>query len=90
MSLNAREFKLTLEQRKAVESRSRDIVVLANPSGGKTALIVERIHHLVTKMQVLPESIMALTFTSKSATELWQRVHKRIDVTSKPYGSHLS
>ncbi len=81
--MNAREFKLTPEQRKAVESRSRDIVVLANPGGGKTALIVERIHHLVTKMQVPPEAIMALTFTSKSATELRQRVHKRIGITSK-------
>lgn len=83
MNLNTREFKLTPEQRKAVESKSRDIVVLANPGGGKTALIVERIHHLVTKMQVSPESIMALTFTSKAATELRQRVHNRVGVTAK-------
>ena len=81
--MNTREFKLTPEQRKAVESRSRNIVVLANPGGGKTALIVERIHHLVTKMQVSPEAIMALTFTSKAATELRQRVHNRVGVTAR-------
>jgi DNA helicase-2/ATP-dependent DNA helicase PcrA len=83
MSLNTRKFKLTPEQRKAVESKSKDIVVLANPGGGKTALIVERIHHLVTKMQVSPEAIMALTFTSKAATKLRQRVHNRVGVTAK-------
>ena len=83
MNLNTREFKLTPEQRKAVESKSRDIVVLANPGGGKTALIVERIHHLVTKMQVSPESIIALTFTSKAAAELRQRVHNRVGVTAR-------
>ncbi len=83
MNLSTKKFKLTPEQHKAVESKSRDIVVLANPGGGKTALIVERIHHLVTKMQVSPESIMALTFTSKAATELRQRVHNRVGVTAK-------
>jgi len=81
--LNTRGFTLTPEQRQAVESKSKDIVVLANPGGGKTALIVERIHHLVTTMRVPPESIMALTFTSKAAMELRQRVHKRIGILSK-------
>lgn len=78
-----RRFLLTPEQRQAVEIKSQDVVVLANPGGGKTALLVERIHHLVKTLQVPPESIMALTFTSKAATELRQRVHKRVGVTSK-------
>ena len=78
-----RRFQLTPEQRQAVEIKSQDVVVLANPGGGKTALLVERIHHLVKTLQIPPESIMALTFTSKAATELRQRVHKRVGVTSK-------
>ena len=78
-----RRFLLTPEQRQAVEIETQDVVVLANPGGGKTALLVERIHHLVKTLQVPPESIMALTFTSKAATELRQRVHKRVGVTSK-------
>lgn len=81
--MTIRQLNLTAEQRKAAETVSRDVVVLANPGGGKTALLVERIHHLVTKMEVLPESIMALTFTSKAATELRQRVHSRVGVASK-------
>ena len=78
-----RRFLLTPEQHQAVEIKSQDVVVLANPGGGKTALLVERIHHLVKTLQIPPESIMALTFASKAATELRQRVHKRVGVTSK-------
>lgn len=78
-----RRSQLTPEQRHAVEIKSQDVVVLANPGGGKTALLVERIHHLIETLQVPPESIMVLTFTSKAATELRQRVHKRVGVTSK-------
>ena len=83
INLNTRPLNLTEEQRKAAETTSRDVVVMANPGGGKTALLVERIHHLVTKMDVLPESIMALSFTSKAATELRQKVHNRVGVTAK-------
>lgn len=69
---------LTPEQRRAVETNAKDVVVLANPGGGKTALIVERIARLVLEDKVPPESIMALTFTSRSAIELRQRVQGKI------------
>ena len=77
------KFNLTDEQRRAVETKAKNVVVLANPGSGKTALLVERIHHLVTKMNVPPDEIMALTFTSKAATELRERVYKRIGTRTR-------
>lgn len=72
------ELLLTPEQRRAVETNAKDVVVLASPGGGKTALIVERIARLVLEEEVPPESIMALTLTSKSAIELRQRYRARL------------
>jgi uncharacterized protein (TIGR00375 family) len=53
------------------------ILVIAGPGAGKTALLVERVARLV-EAGIEPGSILALTFTSKAASELSSRVGRRL------------
>jgi DNA helicase II / ATP-dependent DNA helicase PcrA len=66
------------EQKKVIDSKDRFLFLLACAGSGKTRVIVEKIKkHLVEG--VLPEHILAITFTKKSAEEMKQRVN-HIDV----------
>lgn len=65
---------LNPEQRQAVASESRAILITAGPGTGKTRTLTARIAHLVSQKGIPPEQILALTFTNKAARELSQRM----------------
>lgn len=75
---------LNKEQKIAVESESRLLIVLAGPGSGKTRVIVEKLKYLVEKKGVPAENILALSFTNKAANE----VRERFSVNQNPFLSN--
>ncbi|MFH1832624.1 MAG: UvrD-helicase domain-containing protein [Candidatus Levyibacteriota bacterium] len=72
---------LNVEQSKAVKHEVGPLLIIAGAGSGKTTVITERIKHLILKKNILPQNILALTFTEKAAREM----EERVDI-AMPYG----
>ncbi len=72
---------LNPEQKKAVESSTRAMVIQAGPGTGKTLTLTAKIAYLVSKKNIEPGNILALTFTNRAARELEQRINQYMPKT---------
>ena len=52
---------------------------MAGAGSGKTTLMAARVVHLVLTGQVRPDEVLGLTFTTKAAAELGQRIRASLE-----------
>ncbi|MBU6496206.1 MAG: ATP-dependent helicase [Acidobacteria bacterium] len=65
---------LTPEQREAVTSSARRLVVRASAGSGKTHVLTLRIQRRIESGELEPDQILAMTFTRKAGDELRRRL----------------
>lgn len=73
---------LNEEQREAVLSQERALLLLAGPGSGKTYTITKRLSFLIEELQVPPDRILVVTFTKDAAISMQNRF---LQTSSKNY-----
>ena len=74
--LNRYPIDLNEQQQRAVQATDGAILVLAVPGSGKTTVLTYRLGYLVLCKGVLPNSIMAITFTKAASAEMRKRLRE--------------
>ena len=67
---------LNKSQEEAAKTVDGFVEIIAGAGSGKTRTITYRIAHMVKNCGINPESILALTFTTKAANEMKERIAK--------------
>jgi DNA helicase-2/ATP-dependent DNA helicase PcrA len=69
---------LNAEQKKVVDTIEGGVMVVAGPGAGKTQVMSLRAANILKKTDVMPESVLCLTFTDSATQNLQKRLHRFI------------
>lgn len=69
---------LTAPQREAIAHEGSPLLIIAGPGSGKTEVLAWRVAYLVRSGRVLPENVLAATFTNKAALGLKDRIQQKL------------
>ncbi|MEC2077062.1 ATP-dependent helicase [Metabacillus fastidiosus] len=78
-------ISLDKEQLKAVTKTEGSLLVLAGAGSGKTRVLTTRTLYMIEEKQIAPESLLLVTFTTKAAREM----QNRISANRRHYGQNL-
>jgi len=70
------DWSLNEEQRQAVLTVDRPLLIVAGPGTGKTRTLTARIAYLIRERNVSPHHVLAITFTNKAAREMAERLSR--------------
>ncbi len=65
---------LNPKQQKAVKYNKGPLLIVAGPGTGKTRTLTHKVAYFIHDKRVLPEEILAVTFTNKAAQEMNDRL----------------
>ncbi|MED4785260.1 ATP-dependent helicase [Brevibacillus choshinensis] len=65
-------------QQRAVHTTDGPLLILAGAGSGKTRVMTARTAHLIQDLGVEPKKIMVVTFTTKAAEEIRQRIARQL------------
>ena len=71
-------MNLNKQQAQAVQTTDQHLRIIAGAGSGKTRVVTTRIAYLIEEKHVLPNKILAITFTNKAAKEMKDRVQQMI------------
>ena len=70
-------------QRQAVTAPSKPALIIAGAGSGKTRVLVHRAAWLIEVEHVSPQSLLAVTFTNKAATEMRGRIEALLKIPAQ-------
>ncbi len=70
------------EQKKAIETQGKNILVSAAAGSGKTTVLVERIRRLIIDQKVPVDRFLIVTFTKAAASEMKEKIVKALNDAS--------
>ncbi|MGL5043168.1 MAG: UvrD-helicase domain-containing protein [Culicoidibacterales bacterium] len=73
-----KEMRFTAQQSQAISTRTPEVLVSAAAGSGKTAVLVERIISIIVEDGITIDRLVVLTFTNAAATQMRQRLKKRL------------
>ena len=79
-------FKFTREQKLAINSREKNILVSASAGSGKTSVLVERIIKLIidNKKPISVNKILAVTFTDAATWQIKKKISNALREIKNP------
>lgn len=72
------KFKPTDDQKKAIETRDKNIIVSAAAGSGKTRVLVDRVVSLMIEEKIPIKNMIIVTFTNKASVEMKDRIREKL------------